>query len=239
MYVYLITNAVNGKIYVGQHKGDNLVQYLQKKFWAAQHKPKERSSLFAAIRKHGRENFSIEPIAEVHGDMPKAVLNSLETFCIAFLDSRNHEKGYNICRGGEGFTGPHSEEAKKKNAAASRLMWQRPGVKENFSAKMKGHATSSETIEKIKSARAKQDESVRLEAFNEWKNQKLAVDPDHFKKIGGAASREDKARAGRAGSREDKQRAGRIAAKSLPKAIHTRWHVNRGKTNPERSLCGS
>jgi group I intron endonuclease len=111
MFIYKITNEVNGKIYIGQHKGSNLTQYLQKKFWAAKHRLSDRSHLYAAIRKHGRDAFTIEPLASVSD---KAVLPDLETFCIAVFDSRNPEVGYNICRGGEGFTGPHSEETKAK-----------------------------------------------------------------------------------------------------------------------------
>jgi hypothetical protein len=56
---------------------------------------------------------------------------------------------------------------------------------------MTGHDTSPETIEKIKAARAEQDESQRLNAWNDWKEQKLTEDPEHFKKIGGRASKED------------------------------------------------
>lgn len=117
MFIYKITNAVNGKIYIGQHKGSNLKKYFQTKISDALHQRGGRSHLFNAIRKHGRENFSIEPLAEVHGDMPKVVLNNLETFCISILGTQNSEIGYNICRGGEGFTGPHSQAAKDKVGA--------------------------------------------------------------------------------------------------------------------------
>jgi group I intron endonuclease len=123
VFVYIITNKVNGKIYIGQHKGGNLKKYLQQKLGQAWYELKRKghgqgSHLYNAMRKYPREDFSIEPLAEVHGDMPKLVLDSLETFCIAFLDTRNCEKGYNICRGGEGFTGPHSERSKQKQRLA-------------------------------------------------------------------------------------------------------------------------
>jgi len=237
MFIYLITNKVTGKVYVGQHKGDDLQHYLQQKFYEAEHRLKARSHLYASIRKHGRDAFSIQPL--VSDIQTREELNQKEKEFIELYDSRNPEVGYNICEGGEGFTGPHTSEAKAKVTEALKQRWAQPGFKEHWTELMTGHDVSPETVDKIKTARADQDEPQRLSAWNEWKEQKLAVDPDHFKKIGAAASREDKARAGRMGSREDKQKAGRIAAKSLPKAIHIRWHVNRGKTNPECLLCGS
>jgi hypothetical protein len=92
MFIYKIINTVNGKIYVGQHKGEDLQHYLQRKFYAAEHLLKVRSHLYAAIRKYGRDAFTIEPL--VQGDMSKAVLDSFEILYIAALDSRNCEVGY-------------------------------------------------------------------------------------------------------------------------------------------------
>jgi len=37
MFIYLIVNHTTGKYYVGQHKGDNLKKYLQRKFSEARH----------------------------------------------------------------------------------------------------------------------------------------------------------------------------------------------------------
>jgi group I intron endonuclease len=233
MFIYLIVNHITGKYYVGQHKGGNLKKYLTSKIWDALHSRNLRSYLYASIRKHGAENFSIHAL--LSDIQTKTELDQKEKDFISFLKSQDPDYGYNICRGGEGFTGPHSEGAKKKNSEASKLMWSRPGYKEKFSEKMKGHLTSIETIDKIKAARNIQDEPKRLEAFNKWK---LTVDSDHFKKIGAAASKEDKSRAGKMGSKEDKSRAGLLGATlGGPKARHVRWHVNRKQINPDCSLC--
>src|SRR5208283_2691020 len=67
-------NHSTEKYYVGQHKGNNLKQYLQKKFYEADKRLGGQSRLYASMRKHGRD----------------------------------------VCRGGEGFTGPHSSKTRKK-----------------------------------------------------------------------------------------------------------------------------
>jgi len=226
MYIYLIVNHVTGKYYVGQHKGNNLKRYLQQKFGHAKRGESSRSYLYNSMRKHGREAFTIHAL--LSDVQTKAELDQHEKNFIAFLKSQDPEYGYNICRGGEGFTGPHSEEAKKKNAAASRLMWQRPGIRDNFKTKMTGHDTSSETIEKIKAARAVQDESYRLSMWGKNKGN-----------AGKGLSHEAHVLGGKAGSREDKQRAARISVQggSTVKAQHTRWHINRGVVKEGCLLC--
>lgn len=172
MFIYLITNAVNSKIYVGQHKGDNLKHYLQQKCHEAKSRLKARSALYAAIRKYGNDAFSIEALAEVHGDMPKLVLNSLETFCISVFDARNRDKGYNICRGGEGFTGPQSAKMKADMSVRMLKQWQDPEYREKIIAELKlayvdgrktinprcshkGHKHSEATKKKMRDAKLK------------------------------------------------------------------------------------
>ena len=92
---------------------------------------------------------------------------------------------------------------------------------------MTGHDTSPETIENIKAARATQDEAHRLSMWD--KNRGNAGILSHKAHVLG----------GKAGSREAKQRAARISVQngSYAKAIHTRWHVNRGRTNPFCAFC--
>jgi|SRR5208337_1682519 len=226
MFVYLIVNDVNWKIYVGKTTRSNLVQYLQQKFSEAHKHISLRSHLYAAIRKYGRGHFHIYPL--FRGQTNEEICEH-ERLLIKVLKTRHPNIGYNICRGGEGFTGPHSEEAKKKNAAASRRMWQRPEIRENFSAKMKGHTTTLETVEKIKAARATQDESSRVEGCRKWVE-------SHKQEASARLSHEAHVLGGKAGSRENKQKAGRLGGKS-PIPRHVRWHVNRKQTNPECPLC--
>lgn len=147
MFVYLIVNDVNLKIYVGKTTRPNLQQYLQQKFYEAGKHLGGNSHLYAAIRKHGRGHFHIHSL--ISDCKTNEELSRWEQTLIKALAAQNPEIGYNICRGGEGFTGRHSEKTRQKIATAARKMWKRPGIKENFSAKMTGHSVSPETIEKM------------------------------------------------------------------------------------------
>jgi len=125
MFIYLIVNRITGKYYVGQHKGDNLKQYLQKKFYEAKRKLGGRSYLYASMRKHPDPSvWSIHALLFDVQTRPE--LDALERDFITFLRSQDPEYGYNICRGGEGFTGPHTKEAKEKISCASRKRDSRP-----------------------------------------------------------------------------------------------------------------
>lgn len=92
-YIYQITNNINGKIYIGQTNGT-----IQKRF--KEHCNDSRKEniknrpLYAAMRKYGVENFSIELIEET--DNP----NEREKFWIQQKGS--YHNGYNATLGGEG-----------------------------------------------------------------------------------------------------------------------------------------
>lgn len=99
MYVYAITNTVNGKVYIGQHSGDDLQKYLDYNTHAAflpsavAHKP----ALYRAIRKYGPESFEIKSLVV---PVDKDQMDALETFFIRVLDAQIPEIGYNISPGG-------------------------------------------------------------------------------------------------------------------------------------------
>ena len=121
MYIYVITNKITGKIYIGQHKGANLKQYLQKKFYYARNQKTGSSYLFNAMRKHpDYRDWSINSLVEVD---TKAALNIWEQVLIELWDTRNPEVGYNICKGGEGYTGPFTEDMKKAWCDGNKRYW--------------------------------------------------------------------------------------------------------------------
>jgi GIY-YIG catalytic domain-containing protein len=112
MVIYVIVCNETLKIYVGQHKGSNLQKYLQTKLSDAKWQLHRRSHLFNAMRKHPRDSWSIHPL--VSGIEDKKELDEAERLLIYALKAQHPDVGYNICEGGEGFTGPHSEAAKRK-----------------------------------------------------------------------------------------------------------------------------
>ncbi|MBR3745690.1 MAG: GIY-YIG nuclease family protein, partial [Selenomonadaceae bacterium] len=86
--VYLITNQIDGKPYVGQ-----TTRTLEQRF--AEH-AKADSLIGKAIRKYGAENFSIEVLAECK---TQEELDDKERFYIEKMDCK-HPKGYNANDGG-------------------------------------------------------------------------------------------------------------------------------------------
>lgn len=106
--IYLVTNLINDKKYVGQtcvafeyrkrkHLKHAFVYYSQSKF-------------YEALRKYGQSNFKwiiIEEIDDLN------LLNERETYWIEYYDSFNN--GYNMTLGGDSVRGyHHTEESKQK-----------------------------------------------------------------------------------------------------------------------------
>lgn len=236
MFIYLIVNHVTGKYYVGQHKGPDLKKYLRYKFSDAR-TYQGSSYLFNSMKKYPLPcDWSIHAL--LSDIQTKAELDQKEKDFIAFLKSRDPEYGYNLCRGGEGFSGPHSTDSKEKNRQSSLQTWQDPIIRERRvknQAKVRdergGSFLTSDSIQKIKTARASQDETPRIEGCQKYAQ-------EHPEEMKARLSHNIHVLGGKAGTREDKRKAGLLgAANGGVKARHTRWHVNRGQSNPQCSLC--
>lgn len=134
--IYKITDATNGKIYVGQtrkyYKGSNGTfklfgpeRRLKKHISEAVNGRGYCTKLANAIRNHGAENFSIETLEEVH----ISKLNNLETFYISKYNSI--QNGYNILLGGHQ---PLPDSVKEKVSQSIRQKNRDPEYKKNISA---------------------------------------------------------------------------------------------------------
>lgn len=100
--IYKITNLINGKIYVGQTT-KSLKERFQKHCWGTTEKDSYHLNMAIkkAIKKYGKENFTIELIEEVE----TIKLDEREVYWISYYDSYN--KGYNCTKGGQnGATRP-------------------------------------------------------------------------------------------------------------------------------------
>jgi group I intron endonuclease len=128
MWVYKLTNTVNGKVYVG--KTSNLEQR-----WKDHRRGKSCGAIAKALRKHGADAFDFS-ILEA-GIESEAELARLEIEWIAKLQSHGSLGGYNMTLGGEGSrltpemiearrvagqwpTGPKHSEAQKERWSALR-----------------------------------------------------------------------------------------------------------------------
>lgn len=169
MFIYLIVNHETGKYYVGQHKGNNLKKYLQQKFSAARYNEgKGGSYLFASMRAHPFPHlWSIHALRS--GIQTREELDETERDFIKFLRSQDPEYGYNICRGGEGFTGLHSEGFKQRISKTTTEMWKRPEIRQIIISKNTGQKRSQETIDNLtraRRARMKGKSPCRIEECN-------------------------------------------------------------------------
>ena len=92
--IYLISNTVNDKLYVGQ-----TIQKLSKRFngHCCYSKSDRSSNMYIkrAIHKYGKDKFKMTLIEEC----PVELLNDREIYWISFYDTYN--KGYNLTKGGQ------------------------------------------------------------------------------------------------------------------------------------------
>lgn len=165
MMVYLITNLINQKRYVGITTRTLNQRFKQHCVFKPSRKTK-KSAIAEAIQLHGKENFKIEQI-----DIAATIeeLYEKEKYWIEKLDT--YGKEYNITKGGEGTHGKsHSTETieKLKKAASKRMQDSKvrkhlsektkqyfidhPEEKEKRRISQKNYTPSEETLQKISKA---------------------------------------------------------------------------------------
>jgi group I intron endonuclease len=100
--IYLITNNVNGKVYVGQsinieRRYSEHLRSGQPEKYSLKNKRDINTPIHLAMQKYGISNFSLSILEECL----KEELDDKERFWIHYYDSTNKEKGYNIGLGGQ------------------------------------------------------------------------------------------------------------------------------------------
>lgn len=112
---------------VGKTKSSNLQSYFRTKITDAKNPNYNTSShLFASMRKHGFEHFHVYPLIESCTN--NEALCAWEQVLISLLNTQNSDTGYNICKGGEGFSGPHTSEWKRDQKIRLKKMGHRPSL---------------------------------------------------------------------------------------------------------------
>lgn len=134
--IYLVTNIVTGKVYVG--KTGNTVHDR----WT-DHKSNARRGaegyLYRSMRKHGEENFQVQTVAVVQTETEA---NILERVWILLLESHKEAFGYNLTLGGDGVR--MNEATKIKMSKAMKGRTHTPEAKAKISAAHKGRKKSPE-----------------------------------------------------------------------------------------------
>lgn len=194
--VYLITNLVNDKKYVGITHNT-----IEQRFQEHLAKARCKNSIWKlhrAIKKYGKDNFKLELLED---NISKEFIGERETYYITFYDSIN--KGYNMTEGGAGISGykftkqQGLDRAKKiitpeRNAKISKALKGRPldnQHKKKLSESMKefhkthdnsfkGKRHTQETKDKIGSKNTKHKvlmlDKITEEVIKEFDNSKKA-----------------------------------------------------------------
>jgi group I intron endonuclease len=119
--IYLITNTINGKRYIGQTVKTLKVRWTKHK--SAALTGQSDTPLHRAIRKHGPNNFTIEMVAETY----KPFLDEVEKLAVWTYQTHGSLGGYNATPGGEGvgigtesacYGMKHSAETRAKMSAS-------------------------------------------------------------------------------------------------------------------------
>ena len=98
--IYKITNLVNGKMYIGQHKTDN----LEDNYWGS------GFCIRNAIKKHGIENFVFEVLIDLNNEEEMNLLEAL----VVNEEFIKRTDVYNLKTGGS--RGKYSFESRMKNS---------------------------------------------------------------------------------------------------------------------------
>lgn len=124
MYVYKITNKVNGMLYIGITSKSIDERWRSHQNWTRWKKP---YGLHLAIREFGVDNFTIEHIASAKNF---ADLRQLEKQVILQYNSLS-PNGYNKTKGGQGVLGyKHTIESRKKMSEKVRAAGPHPMPRE-------------------------------------------------------------------------------------------------------------
>jgi group I intron endonuclease len=112
MYVYLITNKINGKRYVGQTVKTIEERWKQHVYLSKQ--PRKGEPIISAIRKYGSDNFEIKSLARCNS---LEEMNHREEYYIRLLKTLVYS-GYNVLPGGNNRK---MHESTKKKLSLARI----------------------------------------------------------------------------------------------------------------------
>ena len=148
-FVYKIVCRTNGKVYIGATKNPT---NRWKKHRHEARLNRYNTILYKAMNKYGVDEFEMDVL---FGSRDKDyIFNEMEPFFIEQYDSTNHEKGYNISKGGEGASHPTSEETKQLLSEKATQVWASKSLEEMASFKEKMKAVGADISEETRQKRS-------------------------------------------------------------------------------------
>jgi group I intron endonuclease len=159
MEIYLYTNSINGKPYVGKTEVTSVQRW---KGHLGDVRSGSQRYFHRAIRKYGEDAFARQILER---DVPTIErLNELETAWIYLMDSKAPH-GYNMSDGGEGQSGFHfSKASRQKMSASSKGRKFSAEHKRKIGDQSRGRVVSSKTRKKLSrkiKAKWQEDEQYR------------------------------------------------------------------------------
>src|SRR5260370_1096721 len=175
-YVYIITNKINGKIYIGKANDPEVrwkkhlytVKYGEKKYGFYY--------LHAAIRKHGVDSFIFGIIESC--DTEEMALER-EVYWIKYYQSNNREIGYNLTDGGDGVSGRKcTDEEKIQKSIYMKEFWAthtHPSKGKKITKEHKAAISKSNTgkVMSIESKEKEEKKKKKKKQINKKKTKKI------------------------------------------------------------------
>lgn len=114
MFIYKITNNVNGKVYIGQTSRSSIKAYWNSHISRLSRNIHHNKELMKDWELHGQSKFSFEVI-ESYKTGASVDLSDREIFWVSQYQSNHPNRGYNVTIGGKGMRGwVPSKETREK-----------------------------------------------------------------------------------------------------------------------------
>lgn len=152
--IYLLTNKINNKIYVGQ-----TWSVLKNRMGRDGKGYSNSTYLYYAIQKYGANNFEYKMLAFCEDQLSA---DKAEAVYIIIYDSKNHKIGYNIKDGGS--AGKHSEDTKVKISNNNACYWKGKSISDATKLKLSEAMSGRELTPEHK---AKVIETLQSGAFKD------------------------------------------------------------------------